>query len=891
MIYLFDGKQQLVDELRSSALVSAVQEETLNSVMKFTFEIYNTYHDRMDNIEYVAHKDMENQSQIQMYKIITSTVGEKSTTYDCIHVIFDDLSAYGYLKNVRLDKVKASGALDHVLKDTKWEQGLTSDSVLKSINFYDIDKLTGLYDIIKTWGMELQFSIGFDGNQITSRKVWLENQVGTFTGERFVYGDKALEVVEEIDKANICTRIIPRGKKITDTEAYKNVVEAEQQLENAQLEAEREEQRKLREIQSEINQLKGIREATPYETSQRTTRPRRVEDEDAYVEKVEITNISWAPTEEVPISKPKGQEYLELEEMTMAVGFPDGTPRVKVVEFSDIEDSEELLKASYEKLVEMCRPLVEYKTKVNKKSMTHIGDRVVVIRRELDIFYTTRIFKIKRDLLAGSYELEFGDSLTGSYEKPKYQITLEDLKKENEFQKDFIRDIQDQLHEQMFNQDGYNYELGAENEYALPGGYYSFDRAIDDNPTKVIYVGGGMMAIANSKKDDNTWDWRSFGTGDGFVADLIVAGMLRGGKVRWNLEDGTFIIGDSVDEYSMYWDGATLHLRDVDIDLENNDTIQGIKQQFVIAEGNVASAIQSVREDTIELNNTTLQTISENYSTIVQTDKKIESVVSQTNEILKGYSTISQTSDAINLEVKSLQSDIDDKVDTNGIISAINLSPERIQIDSDKLDIDVSKLDLKVDEITTTWSRYNTNTAIHIKNSTIDLYNNSGAKAGGLTTGYYTHTGKNIISLGHDSYEGTLVIDYGNYPYMTFDEWGIQHRHPITVHTDIEFLGDIYGYIDFKNGISSDGTILCDGGFATSGESAFNGKTTFRDNIEIKYSTVTMNSSDIIFNNDMRIARQYNGISIQNASGDGFLFANNGHMYRYEGGSKGTTLF
>lgn len=799
MIYLFDGKQQLVDELRSSTIVSAVQEETLNGVMKFTFEIYNTYHDRMDNIEYVAHKDMEDQSKIQMYRIITSAVGDSSTTYDCIHVIFDDLSAYGYLKNVRLDKVKASDALDHVLQGTRWEQGLTSDSVLKSINFYDIDRLTGLYDIIKTWGMELQFSIGFDGHKITSRKVWLENQVGTFTGERFVYGDKAVEVVEEIDKANICTRIIPRGKKITDTEAYKNVVEAEQQLENAQLEAEREEQRKLREIQSEINRFKGIREATPYETSKRTPRPRRVEDEDAYVEKVEITNISWTPTEEVPISKPKGQEYLELEEMTRAVGFPDGTPRVKVVEFSDIEDSEELLKAAYEKLVEMCRPLVEYKTRVNKKSMTHIGDRVVVIRRELDIFYTTRIFKIKRDLLAGSYEIEFGDSLTGSYEKPKYQITLEDLKKENEFQKDFIRDIQDQLHEQMFNQDGYNYELGAENEYGLPSGYYSFDRAIDDDPTKAIYVGGGMMAIANSKKDDNTWDWRSFGTGDGFVADLIVAGMLRGGKVRWNLEDGTFIIGDSVDDYSMYWDGATLHLRNVDIDLENNDTIQGIKQQFVIAEGNVASAIQSVREDTIELNNTTLQTISENYSTIVQTDKKIESVVSQTNEILKGYSTISQTADAIDLEVRGITRDLSnleevvaDKVDESDIITAINLTSDSAKISADKIDIRGLNLDIQVDTVTTKWDADSKKTAIKLEGPNLALYNSRGVDAGGLSTGHWDGSTLNNIRLSHDPWMGTMTISYYQYsdkkfhPYLTFDKRDMKdNNYPIKVSEDM----------------------------------------------------------------------------------------------------------
>lgn len=37
--------------------------------------------------------------------------------------------------------------------------------------------------------------------------------------------------------------------------------------------------------------------------------------------------------------------------------------------------------------------------------------------------------------------------------------------------------------------------------------------------------GEGFM-IANRKNDDGSWDWRAFGTGEGFTADLIVTGFL-----------------------------------------------------------------------------------------------------------------------------------------------------------------------------------------------------------------------------------------------------------------------------------------------------------------------------------------------------------------------------
>ena len=43
--------------------------------------------------------------------------------------------------------------------------------------------------------------------------------------------------------------------------------------------------------------------------------------------------------------------------------------------------------------------------------------------------------------------------------------------------------------------------------------------------------GEGFM-IANQKNDDGSWDWRTFGTGEGFTADLIVAGFLSADRIQ-----------------------------------------------------------------------------------------------------------------------------------------------------------------------------------------------------------------------------------------------------------------------------------------------------------------------------------------------------------------------
>lgn len=47
-----------------------------------------------------------------------------------------------------------------------------------------------------------------------------------------------------------------------------------------------------------------------------------------------------------------------------------------------------------------------------------------------------------------------------------------------------------------------------------------------------LYLGPGLFAIANAKTVDNKWNWRSFGTGKGFTADEIVAGVLKGIKIQ-----------------------------------------------------------------------------------------------------------------------------------------------------------------------------------------------------------------------------------------------------------------------------------------------------------------------------------------------------------------------
>ena len=63
------------------------------------------------------------------------------------------------------------------------------------------------------------------------------------------------------------------------------------------------------------------------------------------------------------------------------------------------------------------------------------------------------------------------------------------------------------------------------------------------NPTKAMGIIADGFAIANTKNVNGDWEWKTFGTADGFVADLIVAGILKAIEIEGCTITGGTIIG------------------------------------------------------------------------------------------------------------------------------------------------------------------------------------------------------------------------------------------------------------------------------------------------------------------------------------------------------------
>lgn len=70
-----------------------------------------------------------------------------------------------------------------------------------------------------------------------------------------------------------------------------------------------------------------------------------------------------------------------------------------------------------------------------------------------------------------------------------------------------------------------------------------------DESSAMMLTGAGFM-VANSKDERGQWNWRTFGTGDGFTADLITAGILRAGVIT--------ILGSD----QFYWNEDNIYLFD-----------------------------------------------------------------------------------------------------------------------------------------------------------------------------------------------------------------------------------------------------------------------------------------------------------------------------------------
>ena len=482
-LFLFNNDEKLIGTVSP---LEGIQNEEINKIQ--TIECTVVYSELIEKASYIGHKDYSDNRIFHMYKIDHVT---KTSTTDVkivgVHTFFDDMESDGYVKDFRPTNRELVGVLTTILDGSRWQLGTVNIQRRYTGNFYYVTRKEAISKLIEATQIEIKPRLEFSRGKITGRYLDVFTRLGARNGKVFVHGRDLLTVSEKKSQGAIYTAVVGRGKgEETDTGGY------------------------------------GRR--------------------------ISFKDVEWRRTSGQPVDKPVGQEYVEIPAMTKLYGFEKGTkPRIKIVEFQDEADKEKLLRLSYEWLEKNSRMQVEYSAKVLNVGNLELGDTVGIFNPKLGIKYETRVFKVKRNLVDNKLtEFGIGDKVTTS----PFSRTIELAKEMKNFQDDtvyWLDKIRERLSDKLINEDGYNYDLKADNEYKVPAGYYSFDKPIDQNPTKVVYMGAGKIAIADSKKPTGEWNWRTFLDGRGATLDLINTGVLRAGRIQsadgrsyWDLDTGEF---------------------------------------------------------------------------------------------------------------------------------------------------------------------------------------------------------------------------------------------------------------------------------------------------------------------------------------------------------------
>lgn len=360
IIYLLNKNQATIKAISTKHLIEAKYAEQINAANQLTFSV--PLKNRLSKKVFYALFQKPDSSDFLMFKINDESIQNDRITYTGIDAAYDELKAYGYIKDIRPVKRTALEILQQVLKGTRWEPGNIPTTSPTDTNFYYQNYLDCIQQIAKLFNFELTFTYNFDTRlqRIFSRKVNFYLQQGKRTGKRFEYGSNLLEVTREEDSQEIYTALVGRGKG---------------------------------------------EERTDEETGEATG---------GYGRRINFSDVVWSKANGDPVDKPFGQEFVEDPEATKVFGYDDGKPRTGIVVFEDIEDPTELLQATWTALKSSERPKASFKANVTDVGNLGLGDTIAIIRHELQIEYFTRVYKVTHDLQNKQNNvIEMGDDLSG----------------------------------------------------------------------------------------------------------------------------------------------------------------------------------------------------------------------------------------------------------------------------------------------------------------------------------------------------------------------------------------------------------------------------------------------------------------------------------------------
>src|SRR5690606_36476683 len=397
-------------------------------------------------------------------------------------------------------------ALIGALENSLWEIGQVDGGFPEgSTNFYHETAMSCLQKMVETWGGEFRFRITHDGKRITGRYADFLLPAGTDTGFRVTVGKNLRELEGEEDITALATALYGYG------------------------------------------------------------RGEEHEETGGFGRRISFADVEWKVENGDPVDKPLGQEWVGDPEALAVWGFQGGTVhRFDFVIFEDVEDPEELLRLTWEELQRRKAPQVNYRVKIIDLEHTEgrpfeavrVGYWVTVID---DDFKPSLEFKARviekitplnnpenAEIVLGQEIMTLQDAVNRATREASRAVKMGDSISllDSTFQT---------LTDELRRTPGYVYITQTD-------GLLVTDKAKDQHPTSAIQLKGVMLAIANEwDPAKNDFNWRAFGTGDGFTADGITAGTLNASlvRIRSQITDDEGEKGIILDDgyFTSYFDG------------------------------------------------------------------------------------------------------------------------------------------------------------------------------------------------------------------------------------------------------------------------------------------------------------------------------------------------
>ena len=312
-----------------------------------------------------------------------------------------------------------------------------------------------------------------------------------------------------------------------------------------------------------------------------------------------------------------GNDYIDSPNIGLYSNIKEG-----LVTFPDDDLAEDLLSKGQEYLATVDTPRIRLSVDLaavkgsvqyqHYKSLedVRLGDTVTVYHKRLGIDIVSRVQKREYNPITGeNKKIELGNDNSNLFtEIASMQQAAEVIKmiadRKGHIRGEKLRGVIDLLTTRLYASGSYSNAVVNDKTGIL------FENTNQDSPDYgAMYIGPGIFAIASEKNADNSWEWRTFGTGQGFYGNELVAGSITANKLASDVGEKLVISSNKAivnivqDVDSAQEDISTLKQTAEGIQTEVNDakgsisaltqTAQGLSSRVQDAEGNISSLEQT----------------------------------------------------------------------------------------------------------------------------------------------------------------------------------------------------------------------------------------------------------------------------------------------------------